>query len=82
VSSAPTIGRIVHYRTYENERTAERCVPALVTQVLDRGEESLQFVGLAIHYPSGLMFDREVRHDENQDPATWHWPCVITEEDE
>jgi hypothetical protein len=75
--SGATVGRIVHYRTYDNERTATRCVPALVTETND-GET----VGLCIAGPLSITFDRSVRHDEGQDDATWHWPCVITEEHE
>jgi len=75
MSTAPTIGRIVHYRTYENDRTLTRCVPAFVTEVHENSE-----VGLAIFTPTGSSFDRRVRWDEQQDPATWHWPCVRTEE--
>jgi len=75
MSTAPTIGRIVHFRTYENDRTLTRCVPALVTEVHENSE-----VGLMIVSPTGSSFDRRVRWDEAQDPATWHWPCVRTEE--
>lgn len=77
MTTAPTVGRIVHYRTYDNERTEGRCVPAMVTETHD-GDE----VGLFIAGPASITFDRNVRHDEGQDDATWHWPCVVAEETE
>jgi hypothetical protein len=68
----PTVGRIVHYRTYDNERTQARCVPAMVTETHPN-----EFLGLFIAGPLSIHFDRNVRHDEGKDDATWHWPCVI-----
>jgi len=79
----PTIGRIVHYKSYGTpggEFTPE-CRPAIITEVRD-GE-----VGLVVVNPTGLFFhpiadpasNREsVPHDESQERGgTWHWPCVI-----
>lgn len=77
MSSPPTVGRIVHYRTYDNARQDSRCVPAIVSEVHEE-----QKIGLHAFLPSGTFLDRNVRHDEDQDDATWHWPCVITEETE
>jgi hypothetical protein len=30
-------------------------------------------VGLSIHNPTGLFFNTNVAHDEEQAPGTWHW---------
>jgi hypothetical protein len=31
-------------------------------------------VGLCVQNPTGLFFNRGIKHDENKAPGTWHWP--------
>lgn len=77
----PTIGRIVHYRSYGTpggEYDSE-CRAALVTEVSQRVQN---MVGLAVMNPTGMFFNREIEHDEDRrHGGTWHWPCVRAEEE-
>lgn len=90
MSTPPTVGRIVHYRSYGTpggEFTPE-CRAAQVTEVDPDGN-----VGLAVLNPSGLFF-HPIAHDNgpcpHEEPAepgastaggTWHWPCVRVPEE-
>jgi len=68
------MGRVVHYRSYGSKdgRYEPACRAAMVTEVHDDEE-----VGLVTFNPTGIFFDRRVRHDEDQDPGTWHWPETV-----
>lgn len=77
--SVPTIGRIVHYVSYGSKdgRYESTCRAALVTETRESGE-----LGLAVLNPTGLFFDRQIRQSEDEHTGgTWHWPCVIVEEE-
>ena len=79
--TTPTINRMVHYVSYGSKdgRYASTCRAAIVTETHTEGKDPTS-VGLAVLNPTGLFFDRNVRWDEDQDPGTWHWPCVTGEE--
>lgn len=86
MSSAPTVGRIVHYRSYGTpggEYVGE-CRAAVVTETAEQAYHSPpgfeDTVGLCVLSPTGQHFDRAVHHDEAKAGGTWHWPCVITKE--
>lgn len=81
--TAPTVGRVVHYTSYGSAggKYPKTCRAAIVTEVSDQREDPEE-IGLAAINPTGIFFDRQVRHDEAQRPGTWHWPCVITENEE
>lgn len=71
-----SVGRIVHYVAYGTpggEFPSGVCRAAVVTEV--RFED---VVGLCVLNPSGIFFNRDIRHDESNDesklPGTWHWP--------
>lgn len=72
----PSIGRIVHYVSYGSAdgRYKSECRAAVVTETGEgRIDESV--IGIAVLNPTGLFFDRQVRHDEDDhDGGTWHWP--------
>jgi len=70
--TAPTVGRIVHYKSYGTPggEYEPECRAAVVT-VAD-GE----MLGLAVLNPSGIFFDQRIKHDEEQSGGSWHWPCV------
>jgi len=55
------------------------CRAALVTEVSTNRADTEEIRLCAIN-PTGLFFDRQVRHDESKAPGTWHWPCVAGEE--
>jgi hypothetical protein len=78
VSTAPTIGRIVHYVSYGSKdgRYESTCRAALVTETRESNE-----IGLAVVNPTGLFFDRQVRQSEGDHAGgTWHWPCEVVDE--
>jgi len=74
----PTIGRIVHYVSYGSAGGEYKpaCRAALVTEVREDD------IGLGVINPTGLFFDRQVRESDEHTGGTWHWPCVITTEQE
>lgn len=78
MSSAPTIGRIVHYKSYGTPggEYGPECRAAIVTEVASTSTN----VGLAVMNPTGLFFNSSVRQDEEQSGGTWHWPCVRSED--
>lgn len=71
--TGPSICRLVHYVSYGSKdgRYDSTCRAALVTESRESEE-----VGLMVANPTGIFFDRQVRHDEEKKPGTWHWPCV------
>jgi len=80
MSTAPTIGRIVHYVSYGSKdgRYDSTCRAAMVTESRPSGE-----LGLCVMNPTGVFFDRQVSQSEGDHRGgTWHWPCVITPEEE
>jgi len=85
MSTGPTIGRIVHYRSYGTPggEYPSRCRAALVTMGPASLDDPAQVVGLAVLNPTGLFFDTAIQYcpaEENKG-GTWHWPCVIAGED-
>lgn len=89
-SQQPTVGRIVHYRSYGTPggEYPSVCRAAVITEVVPlKGEEAGQAeveswdesqrcrVGLAVLNPEGMFFNRAVHQDEhNTHGGTWHWP--------
>jgi hypothetical protein len=68
----PTVGRIVHYVSYGTPggEYGRECRAALITEV-----ESGDLVGLSVHNPTGLFFNRSTPHDEGEKRGgSWHWP--------
>ena len=84
MSSPPTVGRIVHYRSYgtPDGEYAPRCRAALVTQGVANTDDTTQTISLAVVNPTGLFFDVAVPYasPETHQGGTWHWPCIIEEE--
>jgi hypothetical protein len=81
----PSVGRIVHYVAYGTpggEFPAGVCRAAIVTEVDppqgNPNEPDVDLVrdniGIMVANPSGLFFNRGIRHDESKKPGTWHWP--------
>jgi hypothetical protein len=74
---APSVGRIVHYRSLGSAggRFASECRAAVVTEVGRELADGAERVGLAVLNPSGLFFDTDIPQDEAGKAAgTWHWP--------
>jgi hypothetical protein len=90
VSTQPTIGRIVHYVSYGSAdgRYKSKCRAAVVSEThLEPADPTttavfVPTIGLAVLNPTGVFFDRYVRESDEHTGGTWHWPCVITENDE
>lgn len=81
MSSGPTIGWIVHYKSYGTPggEYQPQCRAAIVTDVRDPFEAGL--VSLAVLNPTGLFFDQSVMYDDEQRGGTWHWVCARTEDE-
>lgn len=62
----------MHYMSYGSAggKYPKTCRAAIVTEVRE-GD-----IGLAAINPTGIFFDRQVRHDEERDAGTWHWPTA------
>ena len=72
----PNVGETVHYVSHgsANGRYPRTCRAALVTEVSDDRDNPLE-IGLAVLNPTGIHFDRQVAHDPDEGPGTWHWAC-------
>lgn len=69
----PSIGRIVHYKSYGTPKGEYKpeCRAAVITEV----SEDTDVVSLCILNPSGMFFNVLVIHDEEKkEGGTWHWP--------
>lgn len=75
----PTIGRIVHYRSYGTPggEYTPQCRAAVVTQTI-KGFMDAPLTGLAVLNPSGLFFEFAAQEDPagcaSDKGGTWHWP--------
>jgi len=80
--NTPSIGRIVHYRSYgtPNGEYAPSCRAAVITDVHGAVKENHEpwdqgDVHLAVLNPEGMFFNKNVQHDEaSKAGGTWHWP--------
>ena len=74
----PSVGRTVHYVSFGTpggEFPAKICRAAIVTETYDAGVGfAIEAVGLCVLNPTGLFFNRNVPHDEEKTPGSWHWP--------
>lgn len=75
----PSIGRIVHYvlSKVDCEKMAGKSRPGIVVAL---GDARTQPVNLQVFTNGGhdelppVHWKRDVEHDENRTPGTWHWP--------
>ncbi len=67
----PSIGRIVHYRSYGSADGTylPECRAAIVTETLGNNT-----VNLTIFNPNGLFFNDCAEDQSNIIAGTWHWP--------
>jgi hypothetical protein len=67
------IGHIVHYVSYGTPKGeySEACRAAMVTE-LHPGYDDPTTLGLAVLNPTGLFFDRNIRHAAEPRGGTWH----------
>jgi hypothetical protein len=83
MTTPPTVGRIVHYKSYGTPggEFEPACRAAVVTEVEGkRPVDANVYVSLAVLNPSGLFFDQDIPQAESPHRGgTWHWPCVRTE---
>jgi hypothetical protein len=81
----PSVGRDVHYVSHGSADGAypSTCRAAKITEVMPEGaipgdaftNTDPDTVCLAVFSPKGLLFDNQIRHDEDgKKPGTWHWP--------
>lgn len=87
----PSIGRIVHYvahgspvRDDGTQAYPSACRAALVTGIhntLVPGESGPR-LALAVVNPTGIVFAIGVRHDEQHEGGTWHWPGRTKRQDD
>lgn len=63
------ISRTVHFRSLDDQ--ARECRAAMITEVIPSG-----VLGLAVFFPSGLVFFRDIGHQSNSHGVAraWHWP--------
>lgn len=79
----PTIGRMVHYRSYGTPGGEYLPEPraAIITEVeqvqLTPGGELTEVVGLAVLNPTGLFFTQKARFSEVPKPGHWNWPPKV-----
>ena len=68
----PSVGRMVHYRSYGSPGGEYASLPraAVVTEVDPDGET----VGLCILNPTGQFFTQHVKYSETPKPGHWSWP--------
>lgn len=66
----PSIGRIVHYRSYGTPggEFGMECRAAVITEVDRDG-----YVGLCVLNPTGIYLNQSVPYAEDGG-GTWHWP--------
>ena len=79
----PRVGETVHYVSYGSKdgRYESTCRAAMVTET--HLTQDPPTIGLAAVNPTGIFFDRYCRQSEEEHTGgTWHWPCVIAEEEE
>jgi hypothetical protein len=75
----PSIGRVVHYVAYGTPggEYPQACRAAIITHIDDAETEDLS---LCVMNPTGLFFNRDLKHDEAEKPGgTWHWPELLAE---
>lgn len=71
----PSVGRIVHYKSYgtPNGEYTPECRAAIVTQV-----NNPTSVGLCVLNPTGQFFHEAVNLDgQHYSGGTWHWPEMV-----
>lgn len=78
----PSVGRIVHYVSYgtPDGEYPSVCRAAIITEIPEvvgqtENRDPVGVVGLCVLTPTGMFFDREVWHlENNHQGGTWHWP--------
>lgn len=80
MTQAPSIGRIVHYRSFGTPGGEYLPEPraAVVTETGTRqllpGGPLVEVVGLAVLNPTGMFFNQDVPFSETPKPGHWSWP--------
>lgn len=73
----PSIGRIVHYRSYGTPGGEYLPEPraAIITAVDLVAENPDTYVAsLAVINPTGIFFKEDVEYSEGGEPGCWSWP--------
>lgn len=77
----PSIGRIVHYRSYGTPGGEYLPEPraAIITEVhqVDDGDDivpAVPDVALCVLNPTGMFFNPRVSYAETPTPGCWNWP--------
>lgn len=70
------VGAVVHYVSRSSTDLSKSCRAAWVTEVCYGDgclhDATFEDVSLMVATPSGVFFDRHVRHDDEGEPRTWH----------
>lgn len=86
--TAPSVGRIAHYVSYEHPKTCRAAIVTGTGELLpypthgdgldDLGPDDAQLVDLCVLNPTGFFLNQGVPQDERLVPeregGTWHWP--------
>ncbi len=72
----PTVGGIVHYRSYGTPggEYPSACRAAIVTWVGEQYKTGHWAVCLAVLNPEGMFFNQAVPFGTADAGGTWHWP--------
>lgn len=78
----PSIGRIVHYRSYGTPGGEYLPEPraAVITEIDEKTEHiPVPSVGLCVMNPEGLFFNRNVPFADVPAPGHWNWPPRVSD---
>lgn len=72
----PSVGRIVHYRSYGTPKGefSSTCRAAIITEVDKPGDPDSP-VGICAINPTGIFFNQHIQHGDQ--PGQWHWPEFV-----
>lgn len=74
VEQKPTVGRVVHYRSYGTPggEYLPEARAAIVTQV--GFEDGDYYASLCVLNPTGMFFNEKVAYSADDAPGCWSWP--------
>lgn len=76
----PSIGRIVHYRSYGTPGGEFKPEPraAVVTAVhFEKESSEVESVDLCVLNPTGMFFNQNVKYSETEEGGRWSWPPYV-----
>lgn len=75
MASQLVVGRVVHYKDFDQSRTP-LCTAAIVSRVVSREEvdDEKGVVHLTVFYSTGPQQKTNVSYGKSEEVGTWHWP--------